>query len=205
MTFPSPVHLLSPASAVVAVSWAAFTIAWIVSARHEAAAPAQPRVQRRAGPRLTAALPGLLITALAFVLAPGGLWRHLQFANPWAHVLGLAVLASATTFTLWARLTLGTMWSAVPAVRQGHQLRTTGPYAVTRHPIYTGVLAMILGSGLVLGEGAWIVPLTVFLVLFQLKIRTEEAFMLATFPDEYPRYRNTVPQLIPGLRPPRRP
>ena len=40
----------------------------------------------------------------------------------------------------------------------------------------------------------------VFLVLFEFKIRVEERFMLAEFPDEYPRYRQRVPQLVPGLR-----
>jgi protein-S-isoprenylcysteine O-methyltransferase Ste14 len=43
------------------------------------------------------------------------------------------------------------MWSAAPAVKEGHQLRTTGPYAVTRHPIYTGIPGMMLGSGLLAG------------------------------------------------------
>ena len=33
----------------------------------------------------------------------------------------------------------------------------------------------------------------------EVKIRMEEHLMLATFPDEYPRYRRQVPQLVPGL------
>ena len=73
----------------------------------------------------------------------------------WARLLGLALLLAATGLTLWARLVLGTMWSAAPAVKAEHQLRTTGPYAVTRHPIYTGLLGMMLGSGLLAG-GRWI-------------------------------------------------
>jgi protein-S-isoprenylcysteine O-methyltransferase Ste14 len=92
------------------------------------------------------------------------------------------------------------MWSAVPAVNEGHQLRTGGPYAITRHPIYTGLLGMLLGSLLVAGAGRWIVPFPVALILIEFKIRIEERFMTAEFPEEYPCYRNRVPQLVPGLR-----
>ena len=83
---------------------------------------------------------------------------------------------------------------------QGDQrLRTHGPYAVTRHPIYTGVLGMLVGATLVSGIGQWIVLFPVGLIVFEVKIRMEERLMVATFPDEYPRYRRRVPQLIPGL------
>ena len=117
----------------------------------------------------------------------------------WVRVLGLAVLVVSTVFTLWARFSLGTMWSLAPQVKDDHRLRTHGPYAVTRHPIYTGVLGMLLGATLLSGIGQWIVLLPVGLVLFEVKIRMEEHLMLATFPEEYPGYRRQVPQLVPGL------
>jgi protein-S-isoprenylcysteine O-methyltransferase Ste14 len=117
----------------------------------------------------------------------------------WVRVLGLAVLAASTVFTLWARFSLGTMWSNAPQVKDYHQLRTHGPYAVTRHPIYTGVLGMLLGATLLSGIGQWIVLFPAALIVFEVKIRMEEPLMLATFPDDYPRYRRQVPQLIPGL------
>ena len=39
----------------------------------------------------------------------------------------------------------------------------------------------------------------VALILFEVRIRMEEHLMVATFPDDYPRYRRRVPQLVPGL------
>jgi protein-S-isoprenylcysteine O-methyltransferase Ste14 len=117
----------------------------------------------------------------------------------WVRVLGLAVLVASTVFTLWARFSLGTMWSVAPMVKDDHHLRTHGPYAVTRHPIYTGVLGMLLGATLLIGLGQWIVLFPVGLIVFEVKIRMEEHLMLATFPEEYPRYRRQVPQLVPGL------
>jgi protein-S-isoprenylcysteine O-methyltransferase Ste14 len=76
---------------------------------------------------------------------------------------------------------------------------------VTRHPIYTGLLAMLLGTGLLVGDGRWLVAFPVFVVFVEIKLHVEERLMLAEFPDEYPRYRTQVPQLVPGLRPVRRP
>jgi protein-S-isoprenylcysteine O-methyltransferase Ste14 len=114
------------------------------------------------------------------------------------------ILVAATALAVWARISLGIMWTAAPAVKVGHRLRTTGPYRLTRHPIYTGLLGMMLGSLLLAGAGRWILPFPIFAVLLEFKIRSEERLMLAQFPDEYPSYRERVPQLVPGLRLPRR-
>lgn len=102
--------------------------------------------------------------------------------------------------TLWARLALGAMWTAAPTVKQEHQLRTSGPYAITRHPIYIGLLGMLLGSGLLAGAGRWILYFPIYFVFLQFKMHAEERLMLAEFPEDYPRYRQRVPQLVPGLR-----
>jgi protein-S-isoprenylcysteine O-methyltransferase Ste14 len=117
----------------------------------------------------------------------------------WVRVLGLAVLVASTVFTLWARFSLGTMWSMAPKVTGDRHLRTHGPYAVTRHPIYTGVLGMILGATLLSGIGQWIALFPVGLILLKVKIRMEKHLLVATVPDEYSRYRRQVPQLVPGL------
>jgi protein-S-isoprenylcysteine O-methyltransferase Ste14 len=48
--------------------------------------------------------------------------------------------------------------------------------------------------------GRAILILLAGVVFFAVKIREEERLMSATFPDEYTRYRQLVPQLVPGLR-----
>ena len=109
------------------------------------------------------------------------------------------MLIASTAFALWARFSLGTSWSMAPQVGGDRRLRTEGPYAVTRHPIYTGLLGMILGTALLAGLGQAILVVVVGLILFSVKIHAEERLLLATFPDEYPAYRERVPQLVPGL------
>jgi protein-S-isoprenylcysteine O-methyltransferase Ste14 len=62
------------------------------------------------------------------------------------------------------------------------------------------MLAMLAGTTLLAGGGRWIVAFPVFLVLVEIKLHIEERLMLAEFPDDYPRYRKRVPQLVPGLK-----
>jgi Phospholipid methyltransferase len=78
-----------------------------------------------------------------------------------------------------------------------HQLRPEGPYAVTRHPIYTGLLGMLLGTALLNGLGIWIGLPLVGVAAFATRVSIEERLMTQAFPDDYRRYRDRVPQLIP--------
>jgi protein-S-isoprenylcysteine O-methyltransferase Ste14 len=194
MTTPQ-LNLLAVVSLVVC--WGAVALAWLAGAiYYESRAPAE----RTRAWYLSPLWITTIIVAAVSAAVPRADWAPLEVHAPWIRVLGLAVLLAATALTLWARLALGAMWSAAPTVKQEHQLRTSGPYAITRHPIYTGLLGMMLGSGLLAGSGRWILYFPIYLVLVEFKIRTEERLMLAEFPDDYPRYRQRVPQLVPGLR-----
>ena len=180
-----------------AACWGALALAWLLGAIfYESQAPAE-RTRSWFG---SALWPGLVITlALAFAI-PRADWNAVALHAAWIRILGLAILVGGTAFAIWARLALGAMWSATPAVKEEHKLRTSGPYRVTRHPIYTGMLAMLLGTGLLTGDGRILVAFPVYVVLVEIKLHIEERLMLAEFPDDYPRYRRQVPQLVPGLR-----
>jgi protein-S-isoprenylcysteine O-methyltransferase Ste14 len=187
----------------IAVCVGTVVVVWVVGALYNALhtlrnASHAPREQTRSQPGSTA----LIVVAAAcagLVIVDRSHFDGLAAGALWVRILGLAVLVASTMFTLWARFSLGTMWSLAPQVKDDHRLRTHGPYAVTRHPIYTGVLGMILGATLLSGISQWIVLFPVGLILFEVKIRMEEHLMLATFPDDYPQYRRQVPQLVPGL------
>jgi protein-S-isoprenylcysteine O-methyltransferase Ste14 len=187
----------------IAVCVGAVALVWVAGALYNAFR--SPKGASRAPPERTRSQPGSTALIVVAVICAGlaivsrGHFDGLAVGALWVRVLGLAVLVASTVFTLWARFALGTSWSVAPKVQGDHQLRTRGPYAVTRHPIYTGVLGMLLGATLLSGIGQWIVLFPVGLIVFEVKIRMEERLMVATFPEEYPRYRRQVPQLIPGL------
>jgi protein-S-isoprenylcysteine O-methyltransferase Ste14 len=195
------VHVLARVGIAVCVG--AVVVVWVAGALYNAVhtlhnASHAPRERTPSQPGSTALFVVAVVCA-GLVIVSRSHFDGLAVGAPWVRVLGLAVLVASTVFTLWARLSLGTMWSIAPKVKGNRQLRTHGPYAVTRHPIYTGLLGMILGATLLSGIGQWIVLFPVGLILFEVKIRMEEHLMMATFPDEYPRYRRQVPQLVPGL------
>jgi protein-S-isoprenylcysteine O-methyltransferase Ste14 len=186
--------------------WGILILAWLAGALFNARRGPRQRLRRRdeatALVAVTVVLGGVAVALLRLV--PGSAWQALTAQSAWVRVVGLAILAASTAFALWARFVLGTMWSLSPVVKDRHELRTDGPYGVTRHPIYTGLFGMLLGTVLLAGLGRSIVVLPVAVVVFELKIRYEEQLMLAAFPGDYPRYRLRVPQLVPGARRPRR-
>jgi protein-S-isoprenylcysteine O-methyltransferase Ste14 len=187
----------------IAVCVGAVVVVWVAGALYNALhtlhnASHAPRERTRSQPGSTA-LTVVAVVCAGLAIVSRSHFDGLAVGALWVRVLGLAVLVASTMFTLWARFSLGIMWSAAPKVKDDHQLRTHGPYAVTRHPIYTGLLGVMLGATLLSGIGQWIVLFPVGLVLFEVRIRMEEHLMLVTFPEEYPRYRRQVPQLVPGL------
>lgn len=155
---------------------------------------------------LNAPLRGFVLAALVILLRrywPGSFWNPFTFQSIWLWTIGLSFLLASTMFVLWARLVLGRLWASTAMIKQDHELRTQGPYAVTRHPIYTGLLGMLFGTMLMNGFGFFLPLLLVVLIFFEYKIRSEEALLTKTFGDQYAEYKRRVPQLVPGLYPER--
>jgi protein-S-isoprenylcysteine O-methyltransferase Ste14 len=109
-----------------------------------------------------------------------GLWRSITVDTRWLVVLGVAILVVSTGFTLRARRALGTMWASSAVVKDNHALRTDGPYGITRHPIYTGLLGMLAGTAAIDGLGRWVTFFGLGVLLVGLKVRAEERLLLMT-------------------------
>lgn len=100
---------------------------------------------------------------------------------------------------LWARAILGRNWSGTVTLKEDHELIVRGPYRLVRHPIYTGLLAMLLATAIQLGHLAGMIGVLVVFVSFWIKSTYEEELMLKQFPDHYPAYRQRVKRMIPFL------
>jgi protein-S-isoprenylcysteine O-methyltransferase Ste14 len=182
----------------VIVCWVVFAVVWLAGAVYNLRRA--PATHHRSHPRLVWA-----VAAVGFVvqrwLIPVRVWHSLTVHEPWLISAGLALLLISTAFTLWGRGALGIMWASSAVVKENHVLRTNGPYAVTRHPIYTGILGMLVGTGMVAGLGRWIPVVILLLVMLWIKLRAEERLLEKTFGDAYRAYRGRVPQLLPMPRP----
>jgi protein-S-isoprenylcysteine O-methyltransferase Ste14 len=129
----------------------------------------------------------------------GWLGEHFLSPTPGLQMGGLVLTVGGCLFAIWARITLGSNWSDRATVKAGHQLIVTGPYSLARHPIYTGLLLASIGTALAAPEWRCILGLVLIMSGFAAKMGQEEKLMMQTFPHDYPRYRQRVKALIPGL------
>jgi protein-S-isoprenylcysteine O-methyltransferase Ste14 len=124
-----------------------------------------------------------------------------QFGNFGVYVLACLVLAGIS-FTWWGRIHLGRFWSNAITHKEGHQVIDTGPYGMVRHPIYTGLIAGMLVTGIAVGTVTAMLGAALISLGMGLKARMEEGFLSAELgADAYGSYCRRVPMLIPFLRP----
>ena len=148
---------------------------------------------------------------LPFVLIVGGGFLVIQLIPaPLAPLLpittagdaiGAGLCAAGLGWSIWARAMLGSNWSGLVTLKQDHELIQGGPYRITRHPIYTGLITAMAGSFVALiptRVGA--VILVEVALVFIIKLRQEERVLLEHFPDAYPAYKIRVKAaLIPWI------
>lgn len=182
---------------IIWICWGAFVFAWILGFVYNYfRAPNAVKRHARYDWLIFA-----IIAWLVLHYVPAHYSTVAVFHATWLQGLGTLLLLVSTAFTLWSRWVLGKMWATDAEVKEGHELVTTGPYNITRHPIYSGILGMILGSALSLGQGLAFLGLIAAWVFFMNRIRNEEKLMVMTFGEQYTQYKDRVPQLIPGLKP----
>jgi len=137
---------------------------------------------------------GLIVAGrLLGVSAQSRLWEDSLALGVVSDCIVLAGLA----FTVWARVTLGRNWSVEVTFKEDHELIESGPYALARHPIYTGLILMALGTAIAYGRA---IGFALFLSLcggLWWKARQEERIMSSHFPDTYAEYRTRVPAIVP--------
>jgi protein-S-isoprenylcysteine O-methyltransferase Ste14 len=145
---------------------------------------------------LTAAIVGGFGAGLALALH-----QTLGLPDPvlWV-VAGLTVAWAGMVLRLWAVLTLGRLFTTTVVVRQEQAVVTNGPYKFVRHPAYLGVMILMGGFGLALGDLA---SATVMVVLPALglmwRIKVEEAALREGLGDRYSEYCRGRSRLVPWI------
>lgn len=115
-------------------------------------------------------------------------------------VVTVAIAAGSGWLIESAIRTLGKQWALRARLVEEHKLITSGPYAYVRNPIYTGMLGMLIATGLAMEH--WIalpVAVVVFVVGMVIRVRSEEKLLRAAFGEEFEAYARRVPAVIPGF------
>jgi protein-S-isoprenylcysteine O-methyltransferase Ste14 len=177
---------------VSAAWWIAFITYWSVAARN--AAPTKS-AESAASRRLHMSL---LNASFLFLLLPIPFLRgRFLPAVPSLVAIGFTIQIASGMVGVWARLVLGRNWSGAITVAEGHELIRTGPYRIVRHPIYSAMLGMFVGTALVSGEWHAAIGMVLLVVAYARKIRLEEASLRTQFGSAYTEYSRTTRALIP--------
>ncbi|MDE2290542.1 MAG: isoprenylcysteine carboxylmethyltransferase family protein [Elusimicrobia bacterium] len=187
-------YVPSPWLGLSGMTWGLWALYWWYAAR--GAAPAEKKES------LASRLAHIVPTVLCFLalFAPwAGLPVHAALYGRLSplHPFGAAVTVAGALYMVWARVHLGRNWSAIVTLKEGHSLIRSGPYALTRHPIYTGYILAFLGAVLALGEWRGVFALAALVATYWRKLHVEEEFLRSRFGEEYDRYRAEVKALVP--------
>ncbi len=142
---------------------------------------------------------GSMILPLLWVFSP--LFAGAEYPlNPAVFAAGVLLAALGLWLLRRSHVALGKNWSISLALRQEHELVTSGIYRYVRHPMYTAIFLYALGQALVVPNGiAGPANLVAFLVLFAMRVKVEERMMVDKFGDQYRAYRAKTKRLIPYI------
>ena len=182
----------------VAVAWCAFAAIFFFRRRAPGGA------ERRRDPM---GLVGLVLQGCGFGLT----WSVRRppatplLDAPFPVLVCLSALAVTLGFgsallTLWSVRTLGKQWGLAARLVEGHELVTSGPYQYVRNPIYSGMLGMLVASGLTVSR-PWGLLLGVlfFWVGTVVRVRAEERLLREAFGQTWIEWSQRTAAFIPGL------
>jgi protein-S-isoprenylcysteine O-methyltransferase Ste14 len=177
------------------ILWLAFIAVWIAMARGGKAVAER----ESAFSRLSHYLP--LVIAIYLIAAPRvpifGLDARFVPLALWPVRLGAALTVAGIAFAIWARLWIAGNWSSDVTLKRDHELIVDGPYAWVRHPIYTGILLGLIGTGLAVGEWRAVFAVVIAAIAFWRKLTIEEGVMRRQFGEAYARYAERTRALVP--------
>jgi len=112
-------------------------------------------------------------------------------------IFGVAICWCGLVSAVWSRRVLADNWSSLVVFKANHELVQRGPYRFVRHPIYSSILVMVLGTALVANRVAALPALVFYFAGFWIKLKQEEKLLRRHFPSEYPAYQARVKALVP--------
>jgi protein-S-isoprenylcysteine O-methyltransferase Ste14 len=183
------------AQSIITISWLVFIGYWLISAR------SVKETQEVVG-----GIGGywhwiLIIIAFIIMNSPSVYPLTMQlypFVQSLPFICDILVILGLI-IAIMARKTLADNWSGSVTFKKNHELITKGIYHYIRHPIYTGVLLMFLGSAILFDTVGALIGFVIIVVTFWLKLKQEEELMTKHFGKEYTKYKQQVKALIPFI------
>jgi protein-S-isoprenylcysteine O-methyltransferase Ste14 len=148
--------------------------------------------ERRLAVALVTVQAGLL---LAFFAVP----HRRDWPLPgWLEAAGSVVTTVGGVVLVVAALNLGRSLTPLPTPATSGTLRTGGLYRFVRHPIYSGLLALVFGGAVTSRSAIRLVLAGALLALLTRKAAWEEAMLRRRYPG-YDEYARRTPRFLPRV------
>ena len=140
---------------------------------------------------------GLLLVGLGYAL----LWQaDFWTRSParWRIAWSAVCFFAASALSWSAARALGRHWRIEAGLNADHQLVRSGIYRHIRHPIYTSMLFVVVGTGLILAPlYLVVVAVLVYMLGTEIRVRVEDGLLASRFGEEFQEYRRSAPAYLP--------
>jgi protein-S-isoprenylcysteine O-methyltransferase Ste14 len=143
---------------------------------------------------------GMLLVAIAYsMLWQSKFWE--RSLDGWRIALSVLFFLLAALLSWTAKRALGRQWRIDAGLNPDHELVISGPYRVIRHPIYTSMLCVLLGTGVIVTPW-WLLSLAllVFLAGTEIRVQIEDRLLSSHFGNRFREYQHSVPAYLPFVR-----
>ena len=179
----------------VGYAWLAWLVSWLLASVWRDRAVKRPATSSEILYRALSTAGGVMLIGVRARFL-GGSTPRWRFDRPVEWVLAV-VACLGFALTWWARVHLGRMWSSSVTRKADHRVIATGPYALVRHPIYSGVLLAAIATAALRGTLEAAAGAGVLFLGFYVKGRLEERFLRDELGSAYDDYARRVPMLVP--------
>lgn len=191
----APDRLYWPVYWATLAIWVAYGLAFLTRRR--------PRDATRT--RTNRSVSGIAIVGVGFMLAwalrrpaTTQLIAASTYVSYAIEALAVPVGIASVWLTLASIRTLGKQWSLKAVLVSDHQLITSGPYGHVRHPLYLGMLGLMLATAV--ANATWwgvLLAMAFGIAGTLVRIRHEEQLLHDAFGAAFDAYRRRVPALLP--------
>ena len=141
----------------------------------------------------------VMVGLISYLLSPASMaWSSVPLPV-WLRWTGVAFGALGGTLFVWTFRNLGRNLTDTVVTRREHTLVTTGPYRWIRHPFYVAAALSMLGNGLAAANWFLLIGGAAVFTLLAIRVRIEEAHLLARFGRAYQAYVDRTGRFLPRL------
>lgn len=141
-----------------------------------------------------------VLGSFIFIINPRAMEFTLIPLPTWIRWVGFFLTLSGMALEFVTQLYLGRNYSSTIHIRPEQSLVTSGPYRYIRHPMYTALITVGVGLGLLSASWYFLIPFIATGIVIFFRTPREEAVMIQKFGDEYAQYVGRTGRFLPKLR-----